>query len=294
MPPAADPLTVLREYRTLAPWSLRDLAAPRRGAARRLGRGAGERGRPGPTQRAHHPVLRDPGLVSPPDGRGTAAVYSYRHLLQVLAIKLRQMEGATLEALNREFAGMTGDLIERRVAGGSARPCRARSGWPCCRPPGTGRGRVGRAVLLAGSRRSTGAAASGSLCRRIAVVPGIELLIDEQHPVLRLNGDLGALPPPSARHCAGLIAPRLLPDKESRHVHDRPAGRSRGHRPVGDRRLQRAHLPQEPGGQCLEADRRAAEAAPRSHPQPGQHGQGRDGLRAGRRWRRSSRPGTRR
>jgi hypothetical protein len=27
VPPAADPLAVLREYRTLAPWSLRDLAA---------------------------------------------------------------------------------------------------------------------------------------------------------------------------------------------------------------------------------------------------------------------------
>jgi hypothetical protein len=38
-----------------------------------------------------------------------------------------------------------------------------------------------------------GAAATGSVCRRIAVVPGIELLIDEQHPVLRLNGDLEAI-----------------------------------------------------------------------------------------------------
>ena len=41
--------------------------------------------------------------VAPPalDKRGTAAVYSYRHLLQVLAIKLRQMEGATLEAMKK-------------------------------------------------------------------------------------------------------------------------------------------------------------------------------------------------
>ena len=54
--------------------------------------------------------------MSPPEGRGTAAVYGYRHLLQVLAIKLRQMEGATLDTLSAEFAGMTGDVIERRVA----------------------------------------------------------------------------------------------------------------------------------------------------------------------------------
>ena len=87
------------------------------------------------------------GLVSPPDGRGTAAVYSYRHLLQVLAIKLRQMEGATLEAMTREFAGLTGDLIERRVAGalGPALPRPDR--LALLQAPGTGRGRVGRAVL---------------------------------------------------------------------------------------------------------------------------------------------------
>ncbi|HJR50270.1 MAG TPA: hypothetical protein VJ794_04135, partial [Gemmatimonadales bacterium] len=132
------------------------------------------------------------GLVSPPDGRGTAAVYSYRHLLQVLAIKLRQMEGATLEALNREFAGLTGDLIERRVASalGAALPRPER--LALLQAPGTGRGRVGRAVL-GWLTPVEGVAAGGSLCRRIAVVPGIELLIDEQHPVLRLNGDIESI-----------------------------------------------------------------------------------------------------
>ena len=35
------------------------------------------------------------GLLNTPDGRGPAATYSYRHLLQLLSIKLRQMEGAT-------------------------------------------------------------------------------------------------------------------------------------------------------------------------------------------------------
>ena len=82
------------------------------------------------------------GLVSPPDGRGTAAVYSYRHLLQVLAIKLRQMEGATLDSMLKEFAGLTGDLIERRAASAlgpglprriscrcSARPAPAADEW---------------------------------------------------------------------------------------------------------------------------------------------------------------------
>ena len=51
-----------------------------------------------------------------PDGSGTAATYSYRHLLQLLAIKIRQREGQSLEAIKQEFAGVTGDALERRIA----------------------------------------------------------------------------------------------------------------------------------------------------------------------------------
>ncbi|MGH7698911.1 MAG: MerR family transcriptional regulator, partial [Gemmatimonadales bacterium] len=92
----SDPLHVLREYRNLAPWNLRDLSAvvgavleassvtPINAAARAT-----------PSERTiRFYVTR--ALVSPPEGRGTAATYSYRHFLQVLHIKLRQMEGATL------------------------------------------------------------------------------------------------------------------------------------------------------------------------------------------------------
>jgi DNA-binding transcriptional MerR regulator len=188
----ADPLTTLREYRALAPWGLRDLSALAAGLLDASGVvpvNAAARARPSERTIRFY-VTR--GLVSPPDGRGTAAVYSYRHLLQVLAIKLRQMEGATLEALSKELAGMTGDLIERRVATalGSALPRPER--LALLQGPGTGRGRVGRAVL-GWLTPVEGAATAGSVCRRIAVVPGIELLIDEQHPVLRLNGDIEAI-----------------------------------------------------------------------------------------------------
>jgi hypothetical protein len=199
----ADPLTSLREYRALAPWGLRDLAALAAGLLDASGVvpvNAAARARPSERTIRFY-VTR--GLVSPPDGRGTAAVYSYRHLLQVLAIKLRQMEGATLEALSREFAGMTGDLIERRVASalGSALPRPER--LALLQAPGTGRGRVGRAVL--GWLTPVEGAAAGSLCRRIAVVPGIELLIDEQHPVLRLNGDVEGITAAIRRALADLI-----------------------------------------------------------------------------------------
>jgi hypothetical protein len=200
----ADPLATLREYRALAPWGLRDLAALAAGLLDASGVvpvNAAARARPSERTIRFY-VTR--GLVSPPDGRGTAAVYSYRHLLQVLAIKLRQMEGATLEALGRELAGMTGDLIERRVASalGPALPRPER--LALLQGPGTGRGRVGRAVL-GWLTPVEGAATAGSLCRRVAVVPGIELLIDEQHPVLRLNGDVDAITAAIRQALTGLI-----------------------------------------------------------------------------------------
>jgi hypothetical protein len=51
-----------------------------------------------------------------PEGTGTAATYNYRHFVQLLAIKLRQREGLTLEAIKRELQEVTGDALERRVA----------------------------------------------------------------------------------------------------------------------------------------------------------------------------------
>jgi hypothetical protein len=184
----ADPLTTLREYRALAPWGLRDLAALAGGILDASGVvpvNAAARARPSERTIRFY-VAR--GLVSPPDGRGTAAVYSYRHLLQVLAIKLRQMEGATLDSMLKEFAGMTGDLIERRAASALGPGLPPPDQLPLLRTPGTGRGRVGRAVL-AWLAPVEGLSSGGSTCRRIPVAPGVEVLMDEQHPALRLNRD---------------------------------------------------------------------------------------------------------
>jgi hypothetical protein len=202
--PPAEPLAILREYRSLAPWGLRDLSALAAGILDTSGVvpvNAAARARPSERTIRFY-VTR--GLVSPPDGRGTAAVYSYRHLLQVLAVKLRQMEGATLEAMSKEFAGLTGDLIERRVATslGSTLPRPDR--LALLQSPGTGRGRVGRA-LRGWLTPVEGAAPEGSVCRRVAVAPGVELLIDEQHPVLRLNGDVEAIATAFRQTLAGLV-----------------------------------------------------------------------------------------
>jgi hypothetical protein len=185
--PPTDPLSTLREYRALAPWGLRDLAALAGGILDASGVvpvNAAARARPSERTIRFY-VAR--GLVSPPDGRGTAAVYSYRHLLQVLAIKLRQMEGATLESMLKEFAGLTGDLIERRTATALGPGLPPPEQLPLLRTPGTGRGRVGRAVMA--WLAPVEGISTSSTCRRIPVAPGVEVLIDEQHPALRLNGD---------------------------------------------------------------------------------------------------------
>src|ERR1043165_10232922 len=109
-----DPLATLREYSALAPWGLRDLTALAAGILDASGVvpvNAAARARPSERTIRFY-VSR--GLVSPPEGRGTAAVYSYRHSLQLLAIKLRQMEGATLAAITKDMQDQTGDVLERR------------------------------------------------------------------------------------------------------------------------------------------------------------------------------------
>jgi hypothetical protein len=52
-----------------------------------------------------------------PEGTGTAATYHYRHLLQLLTVKIRQREGQSLESIKKEVRTLTGDVLEKRVAG---------------------------------------------------------------------------------------------------------------------------------------------------------------------------------
>ena len=130
MPHAApkDPLLVLRQYSQFAPWNLHDLAAVAGALLEASGvrpTNAAARARPSDRTIRYY-VAR--GLMGPPEGRGTAATYSYPHLLQILLIKLRQMEGAQLSQIAQELEGQTGDVIERRVALALGRACRFQAG----------------------------------------------------------------------------------------------------------------------------------------------------------------------
>ncbi|HWZ27028.1 MAG TPA: MerR family transcriptional regulator [Gemmatimonadales bacterium] len=203
----ADPLHVLREYRSLAPWNLRDLAVlvgavldasavtPINAAARAA-----------PSERTvRFYVTR--GLVSPPEGRGTAATYSYRHFLQLLWIKLRQMEGATLAAIVREMQDQTGDVLERRAAQtlGAALPLPDRLALRGA--PRMPRGRSGRA-LSAWLARDAGKDPEGARTwRRIPVTRGIELHVDAEHPLARVGADDAVLAEAIRAALAKLLPP---------------------------------------------------------------------------------------
>jgi DNA-binding transcriptional MerR regulator len=183
---ANDPLLVLREYRQLAPWSLRDLATLSGCILDASGI------RPINAAAAAYPNERTirfyvtRGLVTPPEGRGTAAVYSYRHLLQVLGIKLRQMEGATLATITRELAETTGDVLERRVAATIGPGLPPPSRLPLTAHDATPSGRAGRALkawLAEPAEPPTPLA--GGRWLRMHVAHGLELHVHEDHPLAR-------------------------------------------------------------------------------------------------------------
>lgn len=191
--PQHEPLHVLREYRNLAPWNLRDLAAlvgavldtsaitPINAAARAQ-----------PSERAIRFYVTK-GLVSPPEGRGTAATYSYRHFLQLLWIKLRQMEGTTLATITKEMKDQTGDVLERRAAQALGPSLLVPDRLPLKSKGTPPRGKSGRALTAWLERDAGRDPESASSWRRIPVGRGVELHVETAHPLARLGPDDAAV-----------------------------------------------------------------------------------------------------
>jgi len=193
----ADALLALREYAKLAPWNIRDLSTIAGGILDASGVtpiNAAAQSRPSDRTIRFYVTRR---LLSAPDGRGTAATYGYRHLLQLLAIKLRQMEGVTLTAIAKELGEVPGDVLEKRVAaslGAVPTPPELE-----VEPRGTPRGRVARILGQRGvsgdARPAAGAAdhapaaiaapSEGSGWFRIAVGEALVVSIRTDHPAAR-------------------------------------------------------------------------------------------------------------
>jgi hypothetical protein len=111
-----SPVALLRTHSRYAPWNARGLAAHVTALVDAAGiRPTNASARQAPSARSVRFYVAN-GLLDRPEGTGTSATYNYRHFLQLLAIKIRQREGATLEAIKREMHELTGDSLERRVA----------------------------------------------------------------------------------------------------------------------------------------------------------------------------------
>ena len=109
-------VALLRAHSRHAPWNARGLAAHATALVDAAGlRPTNASARAAPSARAVRFYVAT-GLMDHPEGKGTAATYHYRHLLQLLVIKIRQREGQTLDTIKTEMGGVTGDALEKRVA----------------------------------------------------------------------------------------------------------------------------------------------------------------------------------
>jgi len=113
---ADSPIALLRAHARQAPWNARGLAAHVTALVDAAGvRPTNASAKAAPSARAIRFYVAG-GLLERPEGTGTAATYNYRHFLQLLAIKIRQREGVTLEDIKKEMREVSGDALERRVA----------------------------------------------------------------------------------------------------------------------------------------------------------------------------------
>lgn len=113
---ADSPVSLLRAHARHSPWNARGLAAHVTALVDAAGlRPTNASARAAPSARSVRFYVSH-GLLDRPEGAGTAATYGYRHFLQLLAIKIRQREGQTLETIKAEMKDVTGDALERRIA----------------------------------------------------------------------------------------------------------------------------------------------------------------------------------
>src|SRR2546426_234190 len=113
---AESPVALLRAHARHAPWNARGLAAHATALVDAAGvRPTNASARAAPSARAVRFYVAT-GLLDRPEGTGTGATYGYRHLLQLLSIKIRQREGQSLETIRNEMRDVTGDALERKIA----------------------------------------------------------------------------------------------------------------------------------------------------------------------------------
>lgn len=113
---AESPVALLRAHARHAPWNARGLAQHVAALVDAAGvRPTNASARAAPSARAVRFYVANK-LMDRPEGLGTSATYNYRHFLQLLAIKMRQREGMSLDNIRKDMRDVTGDALERRLA----------------------------------------------------------------------------------------------------------------------------------------------------------------------------------
>lgn len=192
-----EPIETLRAYRELAPWNVRDFAA----LASAFLDAAGVR--PTSAVAADHPSPRTirfyvaQGILSSPTGRGPTATYSYQHLLELLAVKLRQVEGEPLKNIATEIP-RDAFKLEREISEsiGTAIPALGSLQIP---QPESARGKAAKVFhawhALSPSDEAGEMSRGLALTKwhRIPVARGLELHVHEGHPLAALTAQSEAI-----------------------------------------------------------------------------------------------------
>jgi hypothetical protein len=165
MASTAEPLVTLRRHAGNAPWSLAELAAL---TDRLLGAAGALPAKPTTDRTVRFYVTR--AVVQGPFGRGPGSAWGYPHLIELLAARLAQRDGETLDAIAERRATLTPAALERHTADRLAVPL------PAPAEPVT-----------------ESVAPSSATWQRFAVSPGVELHLHHDHPLLRVPGQLAVL-----------------------------------------------------------------------------------------------------
>ncbi|MEO5797840.1 MAG: hypothetical protein ABIZ70_08130 [Gemmatimonadales bacterium] len=126
-------LNALRRYHESAPWRLAELIEL---ADSLMGDAGLPREKPTTERTVRFYVAR--GVVHPPYGRGAGSSWGYRHLIDLIAVRLSQQAGETLETI-ADFRGRAGEtgleqMVAERLGPAFFRPRLVRDATPVAEP----------------------------------------------------------------------------------------------------------------------------------------------------------------
>lgn len=163
---SVQPLVALRRHTAQAPWSLGELAAL---ADALLASVDVVPDRPTTERTVRFYVTR--AVIQAPFGRGPGSAWGYPHLVELLAARLGQHRGESLDVIAERRASLTGTGLEEWTAAHLVRPIAA----------------------PAVSEQVPDAAVSAESWQRVVVDPGVELHLAGEHPLVRHPARLRAV-----------------------------------------------------------------------------------------------------